>query len=149
MNLTLLYAELRRDEGVRDRPYRDTKGKLTVGVGHNLAATPLPAAWTYPLSPAQITQLLATDVAATLAQLDTNLKWWRTLSEVRQRVVANMAFNLGISKLLGFRQALGAMQEGAWDVAADQMRASEWYGQVGARAVRLCAAMRTDVMPTT
>ncbi|WP_310633728.1 glycoside hydrolase family protein [Paraburkholderia sp.] len=145
--LTLLYAELRRDEGVRTTPYKDTKGKLTVGVGHNLTASPLPAGWTYPLTQAQITQLLVADVADTLAQLDARAKWWRTLSEVRQRVVANMAFNLGVDKFLGFARAIAAMKEGGWDTAADEMQSSLWFRQVGARAVRLCAAMRTDVMP--
>ncbi|MEX3961010.1 glycoside hydrolase family protein [Paraburkholderia sp. EG286B] len=147
MILTLLYAELRRDEGVRTMPYKDTKGRLTVGVGHNLTASPLPAGWSFPLSAAQITQLLTVDVASTMTQLDANVSWWRSLSEVRQRVVANMAFNLGIAKLLGFKNALAAMQAGDWSSAAAEMQDSDWYGQVGARAVRLCQAMRTDVMP--
>lgn len=128
-------------------PYKDTKGKLTVGVGHNLTASPLPAGWSLPLSAAQITQLLATDVIDTLTQLDASVSWWRSLSEVRQRVIANMAFNLGIAKLLGFKKALAAMQSTDWNAAAAEMQASDWYGQVGARAVRLCQAMRTNVMP--
>ncbi|MBB3256844.1 lysozyme [Paraburkholderia bannensis] len=147
MILTLLYTELRRDEGVRTVPYKDTTGNLTVGVGHNLTASPLPAGWTYPLSQAQITQLLITDVANTIAQLNASAKWWGTLCEVRQRVVANMAFNLGITKFLGFEKAISAMKEGAWDVAADEMQNSLWFKQVGDRAVRLCQAMRTGVMP--
>ena len=149
MNLTLLYAELRRDEAVRDRPYLDTSKppKLTVGVGHNLSASPLPVGWTYPLSPTQITQLLVGDVADTLHQLDVNLPWWRNLDEVRQRVIANMCFNLGIAKLLGFKNALAATERGAYPTAAAEMQDSLWYGQVGARAVRLCKAMHTGVMP--
>lgn len=149
MNLTLLEAELRRDEAVRVRPYLDTSKppKWTVGVGHNLSASPLPAGWAYPLSAAQITQLLGTDIVDTLHQLDTHLPWWRKLDEVRQRVVANMCFNLGIDKLLGFKSALAAMANGAYATAAAEMEDSLWYGQVGARAVRLCQAMETGVMP--
>lgn len=128
-------------------PYKDTKGKLTVGVGHNLTVSPLPTGWSFPLSAAQITQLLTADVADTMKQLDANVGWWRALSEVRQRVIANMAFNLGIAKLLGFKNALAAMQVADWNTAAAEMQDSAWYGQVGARAVRLCQAMRTDVMP--
>jgi len=150
MNLTLLEAELRRDEGVRTRPYLDTSTppKWTVGVGHNLSASPLPAGWTYPLTSAQITQLLATDIADTLHQLDMHLPWWRKLDEVRQRVIANMCFNLGIEKLLGFKKALAAMTQHAYATAAAEMKDSKWYGQVGDRAVRLCSAMQTGVMPT-
>jgi len=149
MNVALLEAELRRDEGVRDRPYLDTakNPKRTVGVGHNMDASPLPASWTFPLSPSQIQQLLDKDIADTFHQLDVSLPWWRELDEVRERVVANMCFNLGISKLLTFKKALAAMERGAWLVAAAEMKDSDWYGQVGARAVRLCRAMQTGVMP--
>jgi lysozyme len=150
MNLTLLYAELRRDEAVRRWPYKDTSTppRSTVGVGHNLDALPLPAGWTYPLSDAQITQLLMADVGSTFHQLDAYLPWWRTLSEVRQRVIANMCFNLGIARLLGFKKALSAMQIQDWSTSAAEMKDSTWYGQVKDRAVRLCGAMLTDVMPT-
>lgn len=147
MNVDLLEAELRRDEGVRYTRYIDSLGNPSCGVGHNLNVSPLPSGWKFPLTDAQVNQLLALDIADTLHQLDTHIKWWRTLSEVRQRVVANMCFNLGITKFMGFQKALGAMQEGAWDVAADEMQDSAWFRQVGYRAVRLCQAMRTDVMP--
>lgn len=147
MNVALLEAELRRDEGVRYTRYIDSLGNPSCGVGHNLNVSPLPAGWTYPLSDAQVDQLLDLDIADTLHQLDTHIKWWRTLSEVRQRVVANMCFNMGITKLLLFVKALAAMREGAWGVAADEMQNSAWFHQVGDRAIRLCEAMRTDVMP--
>jgi lysozyme len=147
MDLVLLEAELRRDEGVKYWPYRDSVGVQTIGVGHNLQAKPLPSNWAYPLTPAQVTQLLGQDIADTLANLDRNLPWWRSLDEVRQRVVANMCFNLGIGKLLGFKNTLGAMQRGAYAIAAAGMKNSDWYGQVGARAVCLCQAMESGTMP--
>lgn len=149
MNLALLEAELRRDEGVRYWPYKDTAvpPRDTVGVGHNLQAKPLPANWAYPLTPAQVAQLLDQDIADTFSNLDRNLPWWRQMDEVRQRVIANMCFNLGIGKLLGFKNTLAAMQRGSYAVAAAGMKASAWYGQVGARAARLCAAMENGVMP--
>lgn len=149
MNLTLLEAELRRDEGVRYVPYQDNSPQRnwTVGCGHNLAASPLPAGWTYPLTDAQVDQLLGMDLADVFHQLDVHLLWWRKLDEVRQRVVANMCFNLGITRLLGFHNTLAAMQRGSYAVAAAGMKASDWYGQVGARAQRLCTAMETGRMP--
>ena len=146
MNQALLEAELRRDEGVRYWPYKDTMGVQTTGCGHNLQAKPLPPNWTYPLTPAQVTQLLEQDIADTLANLDRNLPWWRDLDEVRQRVVANMAFNLGIGKLLGFKNTLAAMQRGSYAVAAAGMKNSAWFKQVGNRAVRLCKAMESGEM---
>jgi lysozyme len=148
-NLALLIAELRRDEGVRYSPYLDTAipPRSTVGVGHNLSVSPLPAGWTYPLSDDQVNQLLTQDLGNTFAQLSASLPWWTSLDDVRQRVVANMAFNMGVGALLTFHNTLGAMQRGAYSVAAASMKASAWYGQVGARAVRLRQAMETGVMP--
>ncbi|MDJ1160766.1 glycoside hydrolase family protein [Burkholderia gladioli pv. gladioli] len=147
MILTLLEAELRRDEGVRYSIYLDTAGIPTVGVGHNCQVSPLPTGWTCPLTDAQVNQLLANDIASTLAKLDRNLPWWRGMDEVRQRVVANLAFNLGIGTLLTFKNTLAAMQRGSYSVAAAGMLNSKWATQVGARATRLARAMETGVMP--
>ncbi|MGS1052020.1 glycoside hydrolase family protein [Burkholderia glumae] len=147
MILTLLEAELRRDEGVRYSIYLDTAGIPTVGVGHNCQVSPLPTGWTCPLTDAQVNQLLANDIASTLAKLDRSLPWWRGMDEVRQRVIANMCFNLGIGTLLTFKNTLAAMQRGSYSVAAAGMLNSKWATQVGARATRLASAMETGVMP--
>lgn len=148
MNLTLLDAELRRDEGVRYVRYLDSEGIPTTGVGNNLLANPLPAGWTYPLNDNQVNLLLNHGIQVALAGLDLHIPWWRGLDEVRQRVLANMAFNLGIAKIMGFNQTLAAVKNGNYAAAAADMKASAWFGQVGARAVRLCAAMQSGVMPT-
>lgn len=147
MNLQLMIPELRRDEGVKYIRYLDTKGIPTTGVGHNLLARPLPAGWTYPLNDAKVNQLLASDLNDTFAELDAKLPWWRNLDEVRQRVIANMAFNLGVDGLLKFKNALAEMQLGNYAAAANGMKASAWFVQVGSRAQRLVQAMSTGVMP--
>lgn len=148
-NEALLDAELRRDEGVEYSPYMDNAAppNSTVGVGHKLAGAPIPADWTYPLSDAQVDQLLAGDLQTMFASLDRALPWWHQMDDVRQRVICNMCFNLGITRLLGFHNTLFAMQRGSYAVAAAGMKASAWYGEVGARAQRLCQAMETGIMP--
>ncbi|NML34965.1 glycoside hydrolase family protein [Paraburkholderia antibiotica] len=147
MNLQLLEAELRRDEGVRYSVYLDGVGVPTVGVGHNCKVSPLPDGWVCPLTNGQVNQLLARDIASTVAKLDKNLPWWRQMDDVRMRVLANMCFNLGIGGLLGFKNTLAAMQRGSYAVAAAGMTSSKWASQVGARAQRLAQAMETGVMP--
>lgn len=142
-NDPLLNSELRRDEGVRYSPYLDTVGIQTVGVGHNIKALPLPDGWTFPLSDEQVDGLLASDLLMVFSGLDAHLGWWRTLSCARQRVLANMAFNLGIDGLLSFKNTLSAIQRGYYEQAANGMLASKWSRQVGARATRLAAMMVT------
>lgn len=142
-NLNRLVTELERDEGVRRVPYVDTTGHRTIGVGHNLDAKPLPNGWTPPLDDGQIRALLLADLQGVFDDLDRTLPWWRDLNDVRQRVIANMCFNLGLGKLLGFRNTLIAMRQGRYSDAAAGMLGSRWAAQVGSRAHRLAAAMKT------
>jgi lysozyme len=142
-NLKTLIAELRRDEGVRYSPYKDTKGVLTVGVGHNLAAHPLPAGWKYPLNDIQVNSLLDDDLESVFHDLDADLPWWTDLSDVRQRALANFVFQLGINKALGFTKSLPLIRQGKYTAAADNMLLSDWAKQTPNRAKRVTQMIRT------
>lgn len=133
MNYELLKADLRRDEEVRYRRYIDTVGKQTIGVGHNIDADPH---YPYtiadePLTDAQVNALLDRDIAIAVMVLDENVNWWRAMEEPRQRVLANMCFNMGWGKLKEFVNTLQAMHFADYKAAAAGMRASRWYAQVG------------------
>lgn len=135
MNLDKLMAQLTVDEGRKKRIYVDTVGKITGGVGRNLTDRDF--------SDDEIDLMLANDIALVVAQLDKALPWWRSMTDARQDVLANMAFNLGIAGLLGFKNTLATMQAKRYDAAAAGMLASKWAKQVGKRADRLAAMMRT------
>lgn len=134
MNADLLAQELTRDEGSRSKPYFDTVGKSTIGVGRNLTDVGL--------SDDEILMLLKNDIARVLAELDKAIPWFRSMSDNRQRCLANMSFNLGLPTLLQFKATLAAMQAGRYDDAADGMLASKWAVQVKDRAKRLAQMMR-------
>jgi lysozyme len=142
-NLATLIAELRRDEAVRYSPYKDTKGILTVGVGHNLVAHPLPAGWKYPLNDIQVNSLLDDDLESVFHDLDGNLPWWTDLSDVRQRALANFVFQLGIIKALGFTKSLPLIRQGKYTAAAENMLLSDWAKQTPLRAKRVTEMIRT------
>lgn len=133
LNLDTLRAELIRDEGVKLKPYRDTVGKLTIGVGRNLDDVGI--------TQVEAARMLDADIQRTMAALDSALPWWRNLDEVRGRVLVNMAFNLGVAGLLGFKHTLADMQAGNYALTAAGMRASKWARQVGERAERLAVLM--------
>lgn len=134
MDLATLKAELRRDEGVRLKPYRDAVGKLTIGVGRNLDDVGIAAA--------EAELLLDADVARAAADLDRALPWWRKLTEARQRALLNMAFNLGLPRLLGFEGMLAALAAGDPVRAAAEALDSRWARQVGERAQRIARMIR-------
>lgn len=150
----ILVAELIRDEGERLKAYRCTAGKRTIGVGRNLddvgisaeetralgitAASCIANGITRPHSRA----LLDSDIVRCEADLDRGLPWWRTLDPVRQRVLLNMCFNLGLKSLKGFVNTLAMVKAGRYADAAANMLKSKWAGQVGQRANRLSAMMK-------
>ena len=137
-----LIEQLRLHEGERRKPYRDTVGKLTIGIGRNLDDKGLRRD--------EIEYLLANDIADSRADLDRYLPWWRGLDPVRQRVLIDMVFNMGAGSpkgggLLSFVNTLSEIRRGNYGIAADMMLASKWSAQVGRRAVRLATMMRTGM----
>lgn len=124
-----LTQELMRDEGVRLKPYRCTAGKLTIGVGRNIEDNGI--------SNEEAAFLLANDLKSCERDLDALLPSWRNLSDARQRVLLNMMFNMGRSRLSGFTKFLACLKMNDFTGAADQMMDSLWAKQVGQRATRL------------
>jgi lysozyme len=130
-------AHLVRDEGLRLKPYRDTVGKLTVGVGRNLDDVGI--------TEEEALHLLRNDIAR-VAQECQQFPWFGALDDVRQAVVLNMVFNLGITKFKGFHNTITSIARADYEDAASRMLQSRWANQVGNRAVRLAEMMRTGVL---
>lgn len=82
-------------------------------------------------------------IAGAMAELDRALPWWRTLNNPREDVLVNMAYQMGLHRLLGFKKALAAMLAGDFEEAAREMLDSAWARQTPRRARRLAEQMRT------
>lgn len=135
MNVGYLKQQLVRHEGYRHKPYRDTVGKLSIGIGRNLDDEGV--------SDDEIDLMYQNDVRSHVKDLTDHLGWWTSLDDVRSTVLANMCFNMGITRLLGFQKMLTALQSGDYTKAADEMLSSEWANQVKARALELAEMMRS------
>lgn len=131
--MATLEEQLILHEGLRRKPYVDLHGKTTIGVGRNLTDVGL--------SLEECGILLADDITAAI-KLCQRWVWFEDLDFVRSKVLIDMAFNLGM-RLGEFRMMLAACGHGDWNAAADAMLDSDWARQVGARAQRLAAMMRT------
>ena len=123
-----------RHEGLRRKPYRDTVGKLTIGVGRNLDDVGI--------TRDEALILLDHDIAKVRRDVKRTFGWFPRLNPVRQNVVLNMVFNLGLSRFRRFRKAIAAIKDKRWDDAAREMLNSKWAKQVKGRATELARMMR-------
>jgi lysozyme len=138
LDLDKLKAELIRDEGVVPHAYQDHLGYWTIGVGRLVDKRKGGG-----LSDEEIAVLLDNDIRRKSSDLDGAVPWWRDLDPVRQRVLVNLCFQLGISGLLGFKNTLAALQRGDYKAAADGLRASKLYQQTPARTERRARMIET------
>lgn len=134
-----MIRQLRLHEGERLKPYRCTAGKLTIGVGRNLEDRGITAA--------ESAMLLGNDIDGHWRELVKALPWVTQLDEVRARVLLDMAFNLGLAGLLGFKNTLATIRAGDYGKTAALMLDSQWAKQVGGRAQRLSRMMSTGRDP--
>ena len=139
VNQAALRRQIRLHEGERLKVYTCSAGKLTIGVGRNLEDRGI--------SVEESNMLLDNDLAQFQVELLRKLPWVSDLDEVRQRVLIDMAFNLGISGLLTFKKTLAAIKRGDYEKAAPMMLDSKWATQVGKRAERLSTMMLTGKDP--
>jgi lysozyme len=91
--------------------------------------------------------ILRKDANAACDALDRRLPWWREMDPVRQDALADMCFNLGVTKLLGFRNTLRLLQDGQYEDAAAEALKSRWAAQTGDRARRIAHMLRTGARP--
>ena len=123
------------NEGERLKPYKDSRGIETIGVGHNLANG---------ISPAVSAQIFAEDRATALAELNRNLPWWTGLPANAQVALMDMSFNLG-GRLLSFHQFLHALQFKQYRIAAGALMDSDAARQLPNRYGRLRALILSCV----
>lgn len=133
-------AELiRAHEGLRLKPYRCTAGYLSIGYGRNLDSVGI--------SELEAESMLQQDISAASRWLLEVLPWSFGLDAPRHAALLDLRFNLGPGGLLGFRKFLAAAARADWPRAAQELRESLWYGQVGVRAPRIVGMIETGEWP--
>lgn len=123
---------LKRQEGLRLRPYHCTAGKLTIGYGHNLEEG----------ISQKVADLLFEEDLIWVKEACSKYSWFSSLNEIRQGVIINMMFNLGEKRFSGFKRMIESLEEGKFELASFEMLDSLWSKQVGSRAIELSQLMR-------
>ena len=135
MDYEKLAARIRKNEGLSYLPYRCSAGALTIGYGHNLDARGIS------IEAAEL--LLKQDLEIAEKEVKNAFIWWPKLDDARLGVLIEMCYNLGISRLVGFKKMLAALEEGDYKKAAKEMLDSKWAFQVKGRARELAEIMQT------
>ena len=130
--------QLRELEGVVPHAYQDHLGFWTIGVGRLIDKRKGGG-----LSADEIEYLLANDVRRCRAALRKELPWIDRLNEPRQAVLIGMAFQMGVSGLLEFKQTLRAVEDERWPTAAAEMMRSKWAQQTPKRAHLMARQMES------
>jgi lysozyme len=134
-----LVQQLIRHESMRLKPYKDSVGILTIGVGRNLDHVGI--------SEDEALHLLNNDIDQCIRQLAQSYIWFQDLDPIRQRAMVDLCFNLGRSRLADFRTALAAMGRSDFTAAANAFQQSLWFRQVGTRGPRVVGMIRTGQEP--
>ena len=135
MDKQRLFKQLRTHEGVEKFPYKCTAGYLTIGVGRNIEERGL--------LDDEIDFLLDNDINIAIDEVAATYDWFFNLSEVRQRVIIDMVFNLGLPRFAQFKNMIAAIEAEDFVQASNEMMDSRWAQQVGLRASRLAEMMET------
>jgi lysozyme len=129
-----LINDLIRDEGMVLKPYTDTVGKVTIGVGRNLDDNGI--------SEDEALIMLRNDIQTAELELHRNLPWLAYKPEQIQRALVNMCFNMGWPRLSGFKKMIAALERDDFETAAAEALNSRWARQVGDRSRRIAKLIR-------
>jgi lysozyme len=132
-----LLEMLKRHEGVRSHVYLCSAGYETIGVGRNISKSGMG------LSDDEVDYLLENDIARVIKELSSEYPWFNDLDDVRKDAMIDISFNLGATRLRGFKKALAAMEVANYTLAAKEFLDSKWSRDVKGRAHELASMIET------
>jgi len=134
-SLDIATYALKRDEGFRSSVYLDTHGHPTVMYGVNLDASPF--------TEEEGALVLQHRVSSIRLQLF-RFPWFARMGLVRQAVILNMAYNLGVDGMLKFKKMIAAIEVEDYREAAAQIMDSKAARELTPRYTRLSNEMFTN-----
>ena len=133
-----LIENIKAHEGFRDRIYKDSLGKATIGYGFLVSALSpdelkLNGGKVEPMSKEVAEKILNLKIARLQKRVLECLPWLASKPQNIQDTILEMAYQLGLAGLLGFRHTLGCIEAGNYAQAAKNLRASLLYRQTPKR----------------
>ena len=139
IDIEQLKEQLKIDEGVVYEIYNDHLGYPTFGIGHLVIEgdPELGASVGTAVSESRVDECFEKDVETVIGDCKKLHDAWDGYPQEVKQIVANMMFNMGLTRLSKFKNHNAALQCGDWKEAAKEGRDSRWYKQVTNRAERL------------
>ena len=140
-----LKAEITSDEGQVLEVYKDHLGYPTIGVGHLVLESDEEYGMSVgtPITQTRCDELLFQDLNIVLKECENRFhENWKDWPEEVRLIIANMAFNLGLTRLVKFQKMFKALNEGDYKQASIEGLDSKWAKQVYNRAKRLMNRLR-------
>jgi lysozyme len=125
MSDPFLEQRLIEHEGIKKSAYNDSRGYLTIGIGF-LIDPKMNAG----LSIEECMMILRSRILNLERQLS-QYPWFNIQDQVRKGVLIEMAYNLGVNGLLGFKNMIAALGDRQVGTAAVEMGKSLWATQIG------------------
>ena len=141
-------------EGIVLNVYQDHLGIDTVGIGRNLEDRGITDGelsyinktmddiYDNGLTEEEAYYLCMNDIAIVEKELLERKPIVNQLNDVRQMVLVDMAFNIGVPRLMKFKNMWAAIEKVNYPLACEEMIDSRWANQVGSRAMKLSLAMK-------
>ena len=141
-------------EGIVLNVYQDHLGINTVGIGRNLddrgitdgellfMNKTMDDIYDNGLTEEEAYYLCMNDIAIVEKELLASKPIVNRLNAVRQMILIDMAFNMGVPRLMQFKNMWLAIEKVNYLLACEEMIDSRWAGQVGSRAMKLSVAMK-------
>ena len=144
MNREAVYEQLKIDEGVVNEIYLDHLGYPTFGVGHLVLESDPEHGQDVgtPVSEERVRACFEKDLDTSISECGALYgEQFNDWPDEVQQIIVNMMFNMGRTRLSGFKNFRKALEDKNWSRAAEEGRDSRWYRQVTNRAERLMERM--------
>jgi lysozyme len=131
-----LIKMVKRHEGKRLKAYKDTEGYWTIGYGHKLSV------WIDSIDDATAEQFLTDDLTLALMSAKRIFYGFDSFSQNRKDALTDFVFNVGAAGAEKFHHMIIAIADNDWNKAADELKTSLWYKEVGIRGPELVGLIR-------
>lgn len=144
--MSKIFEILKYEEGYRSKPYIDTEGYPTIGIGFLIGPKGAKLSnYTCTISErvAEVwLQDYVSDMTVKMNGFSVIKSAIMQCNEARKDILMSMAYQMGIPGLASFTTTLGMLSQGQFTYAADNMLKSKWASQTPARAKRHAQVIR-------